>query len=181
MSRLVLLDRDGTINVDKHYLSSPEELVLLPGAAAGIRHFNELGLTVAVVTNQSAVGRGYMEITRLDAVHERLRELLRAEGAEVEAIYVCPHRPEEGCACRKPLPGLARVAAEEWGADLGQSFVVGDKVCDIDLGRGVGAITFLVTTGYGAEVAAAGLCHPDYTVPDLEAAAAIVGRLVMGV
>src|SRR5437870_506202 len=93
MSRLVLLDRDGTINVEKHYLSSPDEVVLLPGAAEGIRLLNQLGLIVVIVSNQSAIARGLLDQERLDSVHERLRQLLRAEGAEIDAIYVCPHGP----------------------------------------------------------------------------------------
>ena len=92
---------------------------------------------------------------------------------------MCPHRPDEGCNCRKPAPGLAWKAADEFQADLSRSFVVGDKVCDIELGKQVGATTILVRTGYGAEVAAEGTTQADYVVEDLLEAARLIQRLVM--
>ena len=106
--------------------------------------------------------------------------LLTQAGAPLDAIYVCPHAPEQGCFCRKPAPALALRAAEEWAFDLRQCFVIGDKPCDIELGRRVGAVTLLTRTGYGAQYAAAGL-SADYTVSDLAEAASIITGLVSAV
>ena len=178
MKRLVLLDRDGTINVERHYLSSPEEVKLLPGVAEALQTMRRLGLAIVVVTNQSAIGRGYFDRDVLDAIHHRLRRLLTHQGASLDAIYVCPHLPEQGCDCRKPAPGLARQAAHDLGADLRRSFVIGDKACDIELGKRVGAATFLVRTGYGAHVAAKETVKPDYTVDTLQHAADVIRSLL---
>src|SRR5271166_4576848 len=109
--RFVALDRDGTIIVERQYLSDPEAVELLPGAAAGLRTMRNLGLGLVVVTNQSAVGRGYFDLARLDEIHGRLRELLAGEDVTIDGIYVCPHTPEDGCRCRKPLPILLKRAA----------------------------------------------------------------------
>jgi D-glycero-D-manno-heptose 1,7-bisphosphate phosphatase len=167
--RFVLLDRDGTIIVERHYLSDPEQVVLLPGAAEGIAALNSLGLGVVVATNQSGVGRGYFDAQALQHVHARMLQLLAASGATIEAIYVCPHRPDENCPCRKPRPGLALRAAAEWGFEPQRCWVVGDKPCDIELGQRLGAETFLVRTGYGEWWA--GECRADHVVDDLAAVA----------
>lgn len=178
MARMVLLDRDGTINVERHYLASPEQVELLPGAAEGIRFLNDLGLPVAVVTNQSAVGRGYFGLDRLDAIHERLRELLARQGAHLDGILVCPHRPDETCSCRKPSPGLAHQAARTFGGDLKVSFVVGDKPCDVELGKQIGATTFVVRTGYGQHFLDSGAVRPDHMADNLLEAARMIESLI---
>jgi D-glycero-D-manno-heptose 1,7-bisphosphate phosphatase len=177
-SRLVILDRDGTINVEKHYLSDPDCMELLPHAAAGIKHMQDLGLKVIVVTNQSAIGRGYFGHDTLERIHDRLLTLLAAEGAAVDGIYTCPHHPDEECACRKPKPGLLEQAARDFEADLTQAFVIGDKAIDIEAGRQVGTTTLLVRTGYGADVAAQGRAGADYVVADLAEAAAVIEKLL---
>jgi len=174
--RFVVLDRDGTINIEREYLSSPDQVELLPRACEGLRAMCDLGLGLIVVTNQSAVGRGYFDMARLDEIHRHLRELLARHGVELNGIYVCPHRPDDGCDCRKPLPGLLLRAAAELGFCPGDCFVVGDKPCDIDLGKTVGATTILVRTGYGAEYEAAGTVEPDFIADDLLAAAELIGR-----
>jgi D-glycero-D-manno-heptose 1,7-bisphosphate phosphatase len=173
-----MLDRDGTINVEKHYLSSPDEVELLPGAAEGIRLIRRLSLAAVVVTNQSAIGRGYFDLDTLDRIHQRMRGLLANQGAFVDAIYVCPHRPDAACNCRKPAPGLAWRAADEFRADLSRSFMVGDKDCDIQLGKGVGATTILVRTGYGAKMAMEGETQADYVFADLLEVAHMIQWLV---
>lgn len=177
-ARLALCDRDGTIMVDRGYLVSAEGVELLPGAAEGLRHLARLGLVPVVVTNQSAVGRGWLDGAGLEAIHERFRQLLAETGTAVAGIYVCPHRPEDGCACRKPLPELAERAACDFQADLSRSFVIGDKASDVELARRVGATAILVRTGYGAEVEAGGQARPDFVVDDLAAAARLVERLL---
>jgi D-glycero-D-manno-heptose 1,7-bisphosphate phosphatase len=182
--RFVLLDRDGTINVEKHYLSEPRQLSLLPGAAAGLRAMRELGLGLVVVTNQSGIARGYFDANRLESIHDRLHELLGAAGVELDGIFVCPHGPNDGCPCRKPRAGMALSAAREFGFQLEDAFMVGDKDCDIQLGRNIGATTFLVRTGYGAKTAAQvsadspDACRPDHVVADLQGAATIIRRIL---
>jgi D-glycero-D-manno-heptose 1,7-bisphosphate phosphatase len=178
MKRLVLLDRDGTINVEKHYLSAPDLLELLPGAAEGIRLMRQLGLAAVVVTNQSAIGRGYFSLHTLARIHQRLQDMLAHQQAELDRIYVCPHRPEQGCHCRKPEPGLAWRAAHELRGDLSASFVVGDKTCDIELGKRIGATTILVRSGYGDQVALSGSIQADYMVANLLEAVPLIKRLV---
>lgn len=167
----VFLDRDGTVIAEKHYLHDPAEVELLPGAAEGLRRLAALGLPLVLVSNQSGVGRGYFSRSDVDRVHGRLLELLEAQGARLDALYVCPHAPDQQCSCRKPLPGLIDRAAAELGLDPAESFVIGDKPCDVDLGLVVNATTFLVTTGYGAAHASAGDCRPHHVVSGLAEAA----------
>ena len=174
--RFVALDRDGTIIVERQYLFSPDQVELLPGAGAGLRAMRDLGLGLVIVTNQSAVGLGFFDMARLEEIHGRLRELLLIDGVELDGIYVCPHTPEDGCDCRKPLPRLLIQASRELGFDLAHALVIGDKPCDIELGQAVGATTLLVRTGYGAEHEAARSVMPDYVADDLMAAAGFVKR-----
>lgn len=178
MSRLVMIDRDGTLVEERHYLSSPEDLVLVDRAAEAIRLLRDGGLIPVVITNQSAIGRGYFDTATLDRIHARLGELLAADDASLEALYVCPHIPEDGCSCRKPAAGLALRAAREFGANLSESFVIGDKDCDIDLGRNVGATTILVRTGYGGAVADRAPQAADYVVENLFDAACLIRDIV---
>ncbi|MET0500401.1 MAG: HAD family hydrolase [Candidatus Binatia bacterium] len=174
----VVLDRDGTIIVERHYLSDPGQIELLPGSIRGLRLMLEMGLGLVMITNQSAVGRALFDEARLDLIHRRLRDLLGAEQIRLEGIYYCPHLPEDDCPCRKPRPGLIELAGRQLDFDLPRSFVVGDKAADIEMGRRVSATTFLVRTGYGAEVAADPDVHADYVVDDLWAVAQTIRRLV---
>lgn len=178
--RFVLIDRDGTLNVEKHYLSDPDQLELIPGSGAALRRLRELGLGICVVTNQSGLARKYFTPEKLDEVHARLHQLLEAEGASLDGIYVCPHGPDDACECRKPAPGMIRQAAAEHGFDPEFSIVIGDKAADIGLGLAVGAVTILVRTGYGADVEWMGDCDPDYIVDDLPAAAKLIEDLLGG-
>ncbi|MEJ7783518.1 MAG: HAD family hydrolase [Solirubrobacteraceae bacterium] len=178
-ARMVLLDRDGTINAECHYLSSPDQVELLPGSAEAIGLLREgLGLPIAVVTNQSGIARGYFDDAALAEIHGRLNALLGHAGQSVDGYYHCPHHPDERCACRKPEPGMALRAAADWGADLSRSFVVGDNVCDIELGERVGAMTILVRTGHGKRTLAEDRVHPDHVVDDLLAAAHVIESVV---
>jgi len=171
----VMLDRDGTIIVERHYLCSPESVELLPNAVQGLRRLREMGLGLVVLTNQSAVGRGMLSEGGLRLVHGRMCELLEGQGVRLDGIYFCPHGPDEGCACRKPRTGMVEQAAAELGFDPKAGFLIGDKSCDLELGRRVGATTLLVRTGYGAE--AEGHCRglADYVVDDLLRAAEVIG------
>jgi len=178
--RFVVLDRDGTINVEREYLSNSDQLELLPGAVRGLRHLRELGLGLVVITNQSGVGRGYFDWARLDLIHQRLSALLADEGIQLDGIYVCPHHPNDGCTCRKPQPELLEKAAREHKFRANEAFVIGDKAIDIELGQKVGATTLLVRTGYGTkvEVLAASQMKVtwDYIVNDLADAANVIER-----
>jgi D-glycero-D-manno-heptose 1,7-bisphosphate phosphatase len=172
--RFIALDRDGTVNVEKDYLSRVDEVELLPQSAEGLRRLRSLGYGLIVVTNQSGIGRGLFGVDDVEKVHCRLRDLLRAEGVELDGIYICPHRPDDGCSCRKPLPGLLELAGLDLGFALSDAVVVGDKACDISLGRVVGARTFLVRTGYGRQTEADGEVLADHVVDDLVGVALVL-------
>jgi D-glycero-D-manno-heptose 1,7-bisphosphate phosphatase len=174
-----VLDRDGTINVERHYVADPDQVELLEGAAEGLRQLRDLGLDLIVVTNQSGVGRGYFSARTLGLIHERLIRCLAAEGIGLAGIYVCPHVPADGCRCRKPGTALLEQAARERGFDLRDAFVIGDKASDIELGRRAGSTTLLVRTGYGAETAAAGTVAPDHVVDDLRGAARVIEQVII--
>ncbi|MEY3775480.1 MAG: hypothetical protein RLZZ129_2260 [Verrucomicrobiota bacterium] len=172
MRKLILLDRDGTVNDEVHYLVVPDQLKLIPGAAAGIRRLNQAGYAVAIVTNQSGVARGYLSLASLDRVHQRLRELLAKEQAKVDGIYFCPHLPTDRCACRKPGSKLATDAAADLGATLKGVIVIGDRECDILLGRAINATTILVRTGHGKLHTQTSPATPDLICTDLNEASA---------
>lgn len=176
--RFVVLDRDGTLIVERNYLAAPEQVQLLPGAADGLRQLTELGLGLVVVTNQSGIGRGYFDQRTLDLIHGRMRELLADGGVVLNGIYSCPHTPEGACTCRKPQPGLIDAAVQALDFDPAASLLIGDKPCDIELGKRIGARTFLVRTGYGATVEAEGTATPDFVVDDLVGAARVIRNLL---
>ncbi|MFV1963888.1 MAG: D-glycero-beta-D-manno-heptose 1,7-bisphosphate 7-phosphatase [Pirellulaceae bacterium] len=178
----VFLDRDGTINQEVTYLAATDQLQLIDGAALGVRSLNLAGYKVVVITNQSAVARGYLSEETLQDIHRFLQDELRIHDATLDAIYYCPHHPTEGmppyrgeCQCRKPKPGMLHRAAEELDIDLSRSFVVGDKLIDLDLGSRVGCTTVLVRTGYGCEVEKdldRQPVQPDFVANDLQEASA---------
>jgi D-glycero-D-manno-heptose 1,7-bisphosphate phosphatase len=176
--RYVLIDRDGTIIEECHYLSDPGQVRLIPGSAEAMRTLGEQGLGLAVVTNQSGVGRGYFDLDRLEQINQRMCDLLGSEGVHLDGIYFCPHTPDDHCGCRKPRPGMIEQAAKELGFKPAQCMVVGDRETDIELGRNVGATTFLVQTGYGAETATNRSANPDYMVNNLLDAARVITTLV---
>jgi len=173
----VLVDRDGTINVEHPggYVLEPADFVLLPGSLDGLRRLRDLGLPIAVVTNQSPIARGWIDSDRLEEIHARMRSLL--PGIELTGIYVCPHAPGDGCACRKPGTDLLERAASDIGADPAAGFLVGDKISDIEAGRRTGMTTLLVRTGFGEEALREG-ASADHVVKDLLAAADLIATLV---
>jgi D-glycero-D-manno-heptose 1,7-bisphosphate phosphatase len=180
--QFVVLDRDGTIIFERHYLSDPGQVELIPGVADGLRLLLDGGLSLVLITNQSGIGRGLFNEATLDLIHRRLIDLLGAEGVCLSGIYYCPHTPVDDCRCRKPRIGMIERAASELGFDPECSFVIGDKSCDIELGRRVGATTLLVRTGYGSQVeagivAATDDIAPDYIVADLREASTVIGQL----
>ena len=143
----VFLDRDGTLNYDPGYLKSAAELNLLPGVAKALARLKAAGAKLVVVTNQSGVGRGLLTLKDLETIHARLQGLLEQQGAVLDAIYFCPHHPDDGCLCRKPGRAMIDRAVAELQLDLRRSYFVGDHLRDMQLARIVGAKPILVTTG----------------------------------
>lgn len=174
--RFILLDRDGTVNIERSYLSDPAQFDLYPGVGLALHRLRELGFGLAVVTNQSGLARGLISPDALEAIHAKMARLLADFDVQLDGVYICPHGPDDGCYCRKPLPGLIEKAAADFGFIPDQAIVIGDKPIDIELGQGVGARTLLVRTGYGAKSET--LCHPTAVVDDLPAAASWVERNV---
>lgn len=142
----VFLDRDGTIIKDSHYLSRPEQVELIDGAADAIARINAALVPVIVVTNQSGIGRGFYTLADYARVRERLDELLEQHGARIDATYMCPHKPEDGCACRKPGTLLFERASADLNIDLSSALFIGDRLRDIDPAKNFGARGVLVPT-----------------------------------
>ena len=148
--KLVILDRDGTINVDSdEYIKSPDEWKPLPGALEAIARLNHAGWHVAIASNQSGLGRGLFDVAALNAIHAKMHKMLGAVGGRIDAVFYCPHSPDEGCQCRKPLPGLFEQIGERFGVDLKTVPVVGDTLRDVQAGALVGCPPHLVLTGKG--------------------------------
>jgi histidinol-phosphate phosphatase family protein len=139
--RAVFLDRDGTIAKDVHYCRCVDDFVLLPGAAQAIRLLNEGGFMAVVITNQSGIGRGYFSEETLSQIHRKMVAELGKQGAQVDAIYHCPHHPDDNCLCRKPRPAMLLKAAQEMGIALGLSYMIGDHLNDVEAGRSAGCRT----------------------------------------
>ncbi len=155
MRTAVFLDRDGTIIEDRSYLSAPSDIVFEKGAVEGLRAMHMLGHALIVVSNQSGIARGYFTVADVLAVNRAISRMLAERGVQILAWYICPHGPNEGCTCRKPAPGLLDAAASDHGIDLTRSFVIGDKLSDLELGTAVGAKSILVRTGQGDQHAVA--------------------------
>ena len=154
MSRkAVFLDRDGTLNIERSYLSDPAQLELFPGTAAALRRLMDAGFLLFIVTNQSGIGRGYYTLEDMHRVNDRLQTNLAGEGVRFEKIYYAPEAPDQPSRGRKPSPEFLHDARDEFGVDLAQSFMIGDKIIDVECGRNAGVKqSLLVRTGYGAEV-----------------------------
>ena len=158
--KLCILDRDGTINEDsEEFVKSPGEWRPLPGALEGIARLNHAGWHVVIVTNQSGLGRGLFDMSALNAMHAKMHAMLAVVGGRVDAIFCCPHAPEDHCNCRKPLPGLFEQISERYGVDLKGMPVVGDSVRDLVAGAAVGCLPNLVLTGKSCQ-------HRGQALPD---------------
>ncbi|MBI4376045.1 MAG: HAD family hydrolase [Elusimicrobia bacterium] len=172
-SRAVFLDRDGVIIEDVHYLRQASQLRIIPGAAAAIRRLRHAGLKVIVVSNQSAIARGLISRSGVDAVHRLLNRRLRQRGARIDAIYYCPHHPGFGrkraCACRKPAIGMLKAAARRFKLDIARCYLVGDTTTDIRAARNAGCAALLVKTGKGGRDRAFRI-RPDRAFRDLSQA-----------
>ena len=173
-TRLVILDRDGVINADRvDFVRTLDQFVPLPGSVEAMAALSRAGWIVTVATNQSGLGRGYFGEDTVEAIHARLRVDVAASGGKVHSIQFCPHHPDEGCACRKPKPGMYQAIARDVGVSLDGVPCVGDSARDLEAARAVGARPILVLTGNGRKTLddlGAGACPEVYD--DLAAAAA---------
>jgi D-glycero-D-manno-heptose 1,7-bisphosphate phosphatase len=186
MRPAIFLDRDGTLIREAEYLKDPDGVELLSETVAGLRALRSAGYMLVVTSNQSGVARGYFDEDTVRQVNGRLRELLAAQDADVDAVYYCPHYPKgtvtayaRECDCRKPAPGMILAAAKDLNLDLTLSWVVGDKDADVIFGKNLGLKTVLVLTGYGAQTQAQGFkpgTEPDIVSPDLAMAAQAIIR-----
>lgn len=176
-NRAIFLDRDGTLNVDKNYLSDPAELVIIPGTNQALHRLMNAGYRLFIVTNQSGIGRGYYTLVDMHAVNEKLCAELAKDGIHFEKIYFAPEAPEAPSRGRKPSPQFLFDARDEFGIDLAQSYMIGDKIIDLECGWNAGVKkSILVRTGYGAKVE---LGNPELTkralvADDIGAAAELI-------
>lgn len=180
MKGAVFLDRDGTLNIEVGYIRELDKLQLMPGVGETLRWLNERQIPAIVVTNQSGVARGYYDEPWLEQLHQRLRQLLQAEEAYVDAVYYCPHLPDgvvpaytQICGCRKPEPGMLLQAQQDHDIDFKDSFMVGDKATDVEVGQRVNCKTILLRSGYGEQVLNGTYQHsvtPDHIATDLHQA-----------
>ena len=161
----IFLDRDGTINVEKGYLYRFEDWEWIPGAVEAIRRINLMGYLAIVVTNQAGIARGYYDAEAVHELHTKVDCLLERVGAHIDGYYYCPHHPDHGefrsCTCRKPEPGMLLQACRDFDIDLNRSWLIGDKLSDIEAGLRAGVSPILVQTGYGERensVAHTGVC-----------------------
>jgi histidinol-phosphate phosphatase family protein len=150
MRRAVFLDRDGVIcrNRDDH-VKSWDEFVFLPGAREALARLAHLNLRLVVITNQAIINRGIVPVEVVESIHTRMVRAIEEAGGRIDRVMYCPHRPDEHCACRKPEPGLLLMAAEEFGLDLSQSYLIGDAETDMQAGRAAGCERYMVLTGRG--------------------------------
>jgi D-glycero-D-manno-heptose 1,7-bisphosphate phosphatase len=177
----VFLDRDGVLNENRaNYVRTWEQVAILPGVLDAMQRLATSQFAVVVVTNQSAVGRGLMSVEVLAAINQGIVQQVQQAGGRIDAVYACPHGPEEGCPCRKPRPGMLLQAAQDLDIDLARSVLVGDAVSDLEAALAVGSRPVLVRTGRGtkqmARLADHGLGHVPVVADLSEAVAWIIGR-----
>jgi D-glycero-D-manno-heptose 1,7-bisphosphate phosphatase len=165
--RYLFLDRDGTLIVEKHYLCDPEQIELCENAIEGLKRFKSMGFRMIVVTNQSGIGRGYYDVSEMDAVHCRIQDLLKNHLLDIEEFLFCPHKPEDRCACRKPALGLLDERTDFDREIRENSVMIGDKDCDIEFGLRAGMLAILVKTGYGSVYSFKKDTTPHFVAKDL--------------
>ncbi len=152
MNKAVFIDRDGVINKDLHgYVVDPKDFEFLPGSIEALKKLQKIDYKLIIVTNQSGIGKGLYTKDDLIAVHNYMLSLLKREGIKLDAIYYCPHSPEENCNCRKPATGMLERAVKDFNIDPTSSFMIGDKTSDIKAGKDMKCYTFLVLTGHGGK------------------------------
>ncbi|HEX2542347.1 MAG TPA: D-glycero-beta-D-manno-heptose 1,7-bisphosphate 7-phosphatase [Caldimonas sp.] len=182
--KLVILDRDGTINEDRDdFVKSADEWVPIPGALEAIARLNHAGWHTVIATNQSGLARGLFDMARLNAIHSRMNAELAALGGRIDAVFFCPHGPDDGCDCRKPLPGLFTRIGERYGIELAKIPAVGDSLRDVQAAATAGALPHLVRTGKAAALDDAALARVCAQVPGTTVhadLAAFATHLVLG-
>lgn len=150
--KVAFLDRDGVINENRSdYVKAWEEFVFLPGALDALRVLQQAGWTTVVITNQAVIHRNIVPQSVVDEINYRMSRTVEYHGGHIDAVLYCPHRPEEGCGCRKPQPGLLLRAAQRFGLQLDRCYLIGDALTDIAAGRAVGCRCALVQTGRGRQ------------------------------
>jgi D-glycero-D-manno-heptose 1,7-bisphosphate phosphatase len=155
--KLVVLDRDGVINVDSDlFIKSPDEWVAIEGSLEAIALLNQAGYRVVVASNQSGIGRGLFDMAALNAMHQKMHTALAALGGRIDAVFFCPHTTQDNCECRKPRSGMFKMIAERFDIDRAHTPVVGDSLRDLQAGAAEGFQTHLVLTGKGESTLAAG-------------------------
>jgi histidinol-phosphate phosphatase family protein len=170
----VFLDRDGTLIVERHYLSDPGGVTLESGVVEGLMALQRHGHALIVLSNQSGIGRGLFGLAEAERVNAAAAALLRDRGIDILAWYICPHAPAQRCACRKPSAGMALAASREWDLELAGSYVIGDKASDLQLADAIGATGILVTTGHGAQAVAWALAGSRPVFDTLRSAAGYI-------
>ena len=155
--KLVILDRDGVINLDSdQYIKSPEEWTPIPGSLEAIARLTQAGFRVVVATNQSGLGRGLFDMATLNAMHDKMHKAVNQLGGRIDAVFFCPHAQDAGCACRKPQPGMLLEIAERFKLALAGVPAIGDSLRDLQAASAAGARPLLVLTGKGEKTRAAG-------------------------
>ena len=170
----IFIDRDGTLIVERNYLCDPDQVELEQGAGPALARLAGLGFRLIGITNQSGVGRGYFGLEAVAAVNARVDSLLAAHRVALDGWYVCPHAPEAHCRCRKPQTGLIEQAQADFAIDQPRSWVIGDKLSDVQLGAATGCRGILVTTGHGGMVPDADRQGPWLVAANLADAAALI-------
>jgi D-glycero-D-manno-heptose 1,7-bisphosphate phosphatase len=174
--KLIILDRDGTINEDRDdFIKSADEWVPLPGALEAIARLNHAGWHTVIASNQSGLGRGLFDVAALNAMHSKMHKLLAAQGGKIDGVFYCPHTPDEACQCRKPMPGLFEQINERYGIDTAAGgravHAVGDSLRDLQAGVAAGCLPHLVLTGKGAKYHAKSADLPAGTLVHADLAA----------
>lgn len=165
--KLVVLDRDGVINVDSDaFIKSPDEWVAIPGSLEAIARLNQAGYRVAIASNQSGIGRGLFDMAALNAMHEKMNRAAATVGGRIDAVFFCPHTQEDECECRKPKPGMLQQIVERFEIDPAETPMVGDSLRDLQAGAALGFAPHLVLTGKGRKTLAAGNLPPNTKVHD---------------
>ena len=165
--KLVILDRDGVINQDSDaFVKSPDEWVALPGSLQAIARLSQAGWTVVVATNQSGLARGLFDVSSLNAIHSKMHQKLAQVGGTVHAVFICPHGPDEGCTCRKPLPGMYHEIGRRYDVSLAGVPSLGDSLRDLQAAHAAGCSPWLALTGNGAKTRDKGGLPPGTQICD---------------